>query len=100
MLILLYFSPVRVEFTPATGNPDGYESEWIHYKLDPDREYARVRVRGYREPTETEDRVEGLWSEWSDPIYVPEAPQWLALPACILLLLAMVWLGRALGRLP
>jgi hypothetical protein len=90
----------QMVFTRSIPPGDGYEAEWIHHRLDPEREYSIVRVRAYKDATVAEARIEGAWSEWSDPIYVPEAPTWLALPACILLLLFMKWLSRALGRLP
>ena len=92
----------RWEFTPAEGAND-YEVEIDRHDLGPEREAIRIRVRGTCEgcPAADGGTLEaGPWSPYSDVIVVPEPPDWLAIPALILLLLGLKWLSRALGRLP
>lgn len=59
-------------FTPATGPVDGYELDILEYKLDPGRHYLQLRVRAYADPEEGQEVVVGGWSEYSEPIYIPE----------------------------
>ena len=92
---------VAFEYQPATDvDWDQYRIDVLQMNLNRGQGYIRLRVVGCSRDHAEDAEVCGPPSEYSDPIYIPEAPQWMALPACILLLLGMKWLARALGRLP
>lgn len=79
------------EFTPAE-NADRYNLVVEVHRLDDQRHYLQLKVRGCKKATVQQPEIVcGDWSQKSDPFYVPEAPQMLALPVLLLALVALRW---------
>ncbi len=108
------------QWTPASGNPDLYETEiWTSY-LSPNQHTTvwwpeihigwpipginnefQIRARAHRTDTIGEITHTGAWSEWSDPavvIPVPEPSNVLLLVCGIILLLIVKGLYKICGK--